>query len=522
MSRKDEMTQVRLIGAGLVCAGLIVLIVVGFIFYNEFRISVPKQHIAVMTQLTGEDVEGNKPIIDGQKGLQKTLLTEGRYFINPYNWDWKIYPMIEIPANKMGVRIRLYGDNLPYGHFLATKENEKGIVEDVLRPGLHAINAVIEGQEALRPKRDYTEIIKLVDPITINAGYRGVVTNRSGPIPENPNTITVEKNFRGVQKESLEEGTYYLNPYTSKVHQIDCRSQRFKLGEKYEMVFPSKDGFLVSLDGVIEFRVIPEKAAEVFVMYNDEANDKEGEAGIDQEIINKIIMPSALSFCRLEGSKSTGRDFIGGETRSQFQKNFQTAMQKACTGSGIEIIQALITEVSPPQEIAGPVRLREIAKQKLKQFKEQRSQQEEEAKLATEKALILQKQALVAAEQLVVKSVTEANQQQAVDVTKAYQDKKVAELDLKAATDKASSITSKKKAEAGIIEFQNIAEASGWKAAVTALGGDGEAYARYVLLEKLAPSYKSIMFNTQDSPFMEIFKTFNSNNKPVKKEGAKE
>lgn len=512
-----EANNARKIGFAVLGVGIVVLLILLYWVYTMFRIDVPSGHIAVLTKRTGEDLENHQVVSpdEDHKGLQLNVLTEGRYFKNPYVWDWKVYPMVEIPAGKMGVRIRLYGDNLPYGHFLATKENEKGVVEEVLRPGRYPINAVIKGQEASRPQQDYVEVVELYDPITITAGYRGVVTNLAGPIPENPNVVLVEKGFRGVQKETLEAGTYYMNPYMYRVHQVDCRSQRFNLGENYEMGFPSKDGFWVSLDGIIEFRVTPDKAAEIFVMYNEEKNDKENEAGIDAEIIKKIIMPNARSFCRLRGSNSTGREFIGGETRTAFQKDFHSAMKDACDPSGIEIVQALITKVNPPQAIAKPVRDREVAKQKLGQFKEQKLQQDAEAKLATEKALIEQRQALVAADQQVVQQTTEAKQKQQVAVTKANEEKKVAEFDLKAAKDQAAAVLAKKKSEATIIDLGNQADAAGWKKAIDALGGDGDAYARYTLFLKLAPSYRSIMTNTADSPLMDVFRGFSAPRQPV-------
>ena len=40
---------------------------------------------------------------------------------------------------------------------------------------------------------------------------------------------------------------------------------------------------------------------------------------------------------------------------------------------------------------------------------------------------------------------------------------------------------------------------------IAAFGGDGEAYARYVMYQKLAPGFRSIMTNTADSPLMEVF-----------------
>src|SRR5262249_52747813 len=191
----------------------VVLLVLALLGYTMLRIDVPAGNVAVLIQKTGADIDNADAVApDGQhKGLQLQVLTEGRYFYNPYYWEGNVYPMVEVPAGKMGVRVRLYGDNLPYGHFLARHENEKGIVPEVLRPGRYPINAAIKGQEAARPLADYVEIVELFDPVTIPAGFRGVVTNLAGEIPDNPNTILAKKGFRGVQEETLDAGTYYLN-----------------------------------------------------------------------------------------------------------------------------------------------------------------------------------------------------------------------------------------------------------------------------------------------------------------------
>ena len=57
------------------------------------------------------------------------------------------------------------------------------------------------------------------------------------------------------------------------------------------MDFLSSDGFPVTLDGAVEFRVFPDRAAEVFVKYNEDDN---GDA-IDGEIIAKVITPESRS-----------------------------------------------------------------------------------------------------------------------------------------------------------------------------------------------------------------------------------
>jgi regulator of protease activity HflC (stomatin/prohibitin superfamily) len=500
------------------------LVVAGYVVYTKFRIDVPAKHFAVLTTKTGEDLENDEEVAPDEKhkGLQLEVLPEGRYFYNPYYWSWEVYRMIEIPRDKMGVRIRLYGEDLPYGDFLASDKEHKGIVEEVIKPGRYAINGIVIDRESKEEvggyrggKSDYVEIVELWSPKIIDAGYKGIVTNLAGPLPEDPNQLLVEEGHRGAQEKTLEPGTYYLNPYMYRINAIDTRSQRFELSEGSDMTFPSKDGFAISLDGIIEFKVIPETAAQTYVTYNDVSNDKPGASAIAEEIIAKVIMPNARAFCRLRGSNSSAREFIGGVTRTAFQNEFQKAITETCEAQGIEIVQALITKIKPPQAIAEPLRQREVAAQELKQYTQQILQQQEEAKLATETAMIEQKRELVGAERIVIEAVTLALEEQQVALEAANRDKAVATEKLEAAKDEAEAIISRATAKAAVIGFENEADAAGWKKSVEALGNDGEAYARYVLYKKLAPGYRSIMTNTADSPLMEVFKNLTAKDEPA-------
>jgi hypothetical protein len=185
-------------------------------------------------------------------------------------------------------------------------------------------------------------------------------------------------------------------------------------------------------------------------------------------------------------------------------------MKASCDPLGVEIIQALITKIKPPQKIAKPVREREIAKQQELQFRQQILQQESQQKLAIETAMVKQKEALVKADQEVVKMTTQAMREMDVAVTKANQDLKVAQFKLEAAKDEAAAAVSRGKAAAEVVRFQNEAEAAGWKQSVNAFGGEGAAFARYTLYKKMAAAYREIMVNTKDSPIMQIFQSFNA------------
>ena len=486
------------------------LLVGGWMAFNFFRVDVVTGEMAILIKKTGEDLRNDQEVAPEEKfkGVQREFLLEGRHWFNPYHWDWTVIEQTVIGEGEMGVLVSLSGEDLGYGEFIAhvdeTKEIfvdgvlSKGIVPGVLRAGRYPINP-------------YLFDIEIHKPVVISAGYYGVVTNLAGTMPKIPNTLLVEKGERGVEADTLGAGTHYVNPYELSIKQVDCRSQTFDLAEKNDMGFPSKDGFWVSLDGTIEFRVMPDKAAEVYVTFNDEDNGDR----IDEEIIRKVIMPIARSYCRVEGSKISGRDFIDGKTRTEFEENFENAMRQECEPLGIEVVVAKITKIFPPEKIAEPIRERGQKKIEVEQYEKQIEQQVEEQNLAVSKKMIERKQALIAAEQSVVKVTTEAMQEQEVAVIKANENMSVAEFKLKAAEDEAEAILSRAQAEADVVGFNNEAEAAGWKRAVEAFNGEGAEYAKYVLNKKLAPAYKRIMANTDNSPIMKIFESFANPEKKV-------
>lgn len=495
---------------GLIASGGFVLLLLSWITYTMFRIDVGPDHYAILIRKTGKDVKNTDEIAPSEdhKGVQKKVLTTGRYFYNPYDYDSEILPLIEIKPDKLGVRVSLTGDDLPYGEFLAQmvapdEAKTKGIVPEVLKPGRYAINPYL-----FKVEIDH-------EPVTVPAGFKGVVTNLAGPFPAKPNTLLVKESERGVQEKTLEPGKYYINPYVTRISKLDCRSQRFNLAEKKDMGFPSKDGFWVTLDGRIEFRINPEKAAEVFVTYNESKN---GDA-IDEEIIRKVILPNARSICRLEGSAKSGREFIEGETRMAFEKKFEQGMREACDSLGVEIIQAVITSIYPPSQIATPIKARGTAKLDETKFQQQIQQQEQEKKLAEQTELVKQKAALVTVDKEIIKLTTEATREQEIALTKANQELAVAKLKLEAAKDESAALVARGEGEAEVILQQNLAEAAGWKRSVAAFGGNGSQFAQYVLYQKLATAYRRVMVNTADSPIMKIFESFNQ---PVQDSGFKQ
>ena len=116
-----------LVGLGLAMAG-----------YNVCKIEVGTGEQAVLIRREGlelaPEMELAPPPKDGKyyyKGVQSGgpnngVLTEGRYFYNPYLWSWEIMPQFVVPADKIGIRVSLAGEDLPPGEILA-EPGQKGI-----------------------------------------------------------------------------------------------------------------------------------------------------------------------------------------------------------------------------------------------------------------------------------------------------------------------------------------------------------------------------------------------------------
>ena len=60
------------------------------------------------------------------KGVQLEVLGEGRYFRNPFTWDWHITAITDIPAGCFGVLVRKYGQDLPEGQIVAPGPEYRG------------------------------------------------------------------------------------------------------------------------------------------------------------------------------------------------------------------------------------------------------------------------------------------------------------------------------------------------------------------------------------------------------------
>jgi regulator of protease activity HflC (stomatin/prohibitin superfamily) len=463
-------------------AVIIICIACSIWIWCGWRIEPSNGQVAVLIKKTGKNLPPETIIAPGTeyKGVQLAMLPEGRYFRNPWTWDWKYFRAMDIPAGKFGVLVRKFGKDLPAGEIVARDDSYKGIVKNVLGTGRHRINP-------------YAYDLKLYNDITIKPGFVGVVTRLIGEdiFSNKASSSTgtgflVGEGFKGVTDGILKERTHRLNPFLYSVSIVNVQSQRFELSGVDAITFLTQDGFTVQAEGTLEFNLQLDKVA----LLSHEVGDMD-------DILQKIILPSARGFSRIEGSKKVATEFIAGESRQAFQNSLESYLKRICAPWGISLNSVLIRDIFAPQEVASIIRARELAVQEAKKIDQQIVQAKSLAELGRQKSLAERNSKVVAAQTERIQRKIAAEQNRAEVTIAAETRLKVAATDLKAAEAESASRLAKAEANRKVVEARTVAEAAVMKQEISVYQNERD-YLRARLYEKTAPRISDVV--TADDP----------------------
>src|SRR5262249_28070463 len=213
------------------------------------------------------------------------------YFLNPLIWGHELQDMVQVKADECLVLTRKFGKEIPKerlgaGDFLA-REGEKGIVAKPLLPGSHPVYS-----------NSHAYSVQRFGAVQVHADQVGVKTLKVGKDPKDlkdkielgKGLFVVSAGYRGVQQEPVPNGTYYLNPWVESITPVEIRSHKVEFAD---IVFPSRDGFMLRPHVVVEYAVMPDLAPQVLVRISDEGQlhqqDKTPEQLLQNEILQKIV-----------------------------------------------------------------------------------------------------------------------------------------------------------------------------------------------------------------------------------------
>jgi regulator of protease activity HflC (stomatin/prohibitin superfamily) len=503
-------------------------------------LNIPKQHVGMVEALDGDPLpEGQILAKDdrvdekgvfhmGQKGPRETILTPGVHPINPKYMQVKQHRAVIIKKGQLGIVTKRVGDVPPPGTILVSKDdNYKGIQREVLVPGEYYLNplavevdiidAVIipKGQVGIVTKRvgtmpprgtilveaddefqgiqreplqpgiyylnPFQKDVKIIPAVAVADGHVGVQIAKTGD-PKPADQLLAKQGQRGIREETLSPGLYYLNPYEYEVVVFDIRQQR------YEMTFQPGVGDTKVSDSI---KFLSDDGFEIEIdltvlyrVFPEDAPFVVATVGRTVENVrDKIIRPSARSFARIIGSMNKGEEFVHGSTREAFQNNLHTALMNKCLASKVKVTQTLVRHFEVPKQLRDPITRKVIAAKLEQQYTQEQKTQVANAELARQTELVNFQAKKVKAETAKMEATIRAEQQRDVEETLVAKKTFEAQGDAeKIKIDAEAKLYAARKDAEGILA-KKTAEAEGQRKMVDAWSGEG---ARFIVAKELA------------------------------------
>ncbi len=525
---------------GGMAVGAVIAAVVIFVWFF-CRIEVEEGQFVPVLRKTGQEISNTDILAPGPefKGPQLEILQEGRHFRNPYNWYWpKPMKATVIKKGKVGVVIRRRGEPLDEGQVVVGNDRQKGILEGQHKPGRYYLNLWeydVEIHPMVKIEPGFMGVVtRLVgaeaeDPnvFVVKKGERGTQPDLlpPGTFPEYSNPYVFMVTPIDVRSQKFEMGREYTITFPSKYGfdirvegTIEWAPDKAKLPELFVKYVDEKD--LQESGGInnIQRKVILPYARSYFRSIGAQYRAVDYMTGAPRIRVQEAVLERLRKSCAKEGIEI--RAFVIRATeppkriRQQYERRgialleIEQFTEEIVTEIGNIVMEGAKPESRPdgtvildergkPRLVGGTAKLAPDGKPlreggRLAKVLEERLK-DRESKLGEVRGTI-------------VELVRDAERYQKVEVTRAERDLAVAGINLEAAKDKAAQALAKGKAEAEVTVMKHQAEALAVKAKITAFK-TGQKYAEYQLIRKFSPGIRRILSNTEGL-FAELFERF--------------
>ena len=556
MSERNIKATVKIVLTGVISA--IAVVAIGIFVYYWFlcRFYVQPGYMAVVTAKTGKAPAAGTILVEkGEKGIWREVLSEGRHFLDPVKYEIKICQAVNIPLGKVGIVTSKVGRELAPGEVIAPDRNSKGIWRDVLGPGMYRLNpegysveivdainipvgfvGVVTSQTGKSPKpgefakpgekgvmRDMLQpglyyinryayqvnIIEIgmnqvsmtgLDNNVQNIQFRRQLTNATNALSElTNNTMNFQAELR---KQNIAPKKSAPQPVAAKARTVKARRRnnapqdskvmlmkveaassdsvaQAGFEDKKAVEFPSRDGFKVSLDMTVEFELMPENISRIYLLYGDLP-----------QVVEKIILPQVLSISRIKGSNYKAQDFIMGDGREKFQNDLRDELKATLAGKHIVVHNAIIRNVEIPQDILKPIQAVSLAREQNLTNLAMQTTAKKLAELNTETELIEQRRREVGQETRKIVALINAEARREVASIDASTRLQVANIGLKRAEiiARTNQVTGEAQVKAKYLVENEAAKGELLKAKAL---GDASLMGQLYMIDKLSPAVET-------------------------------
>jgi regulator of protease activity HflC (stomatin/prohibitin superfamily) len=504
------MSRIKIIVAGLFAAVVLGIGLVEVTRWTAMRVYVAPDEALVVINKFGEALPEGMVVVPADdnhyKGVEEEVRGPGRYFLDPVQYDWKIVKQIEIPAGDPtkwawdSLGLLTTPDAAPMVGVVTLKQGKssagdsevvaagyKGIQRDVLTPGTYKINP-------------YLCDVKMEPAVVVPAGSVGVMTHLVGPTPASTEPagtaearLVEDPAYRGILKQVLQPGIYYLNPRVVHVTVVPVGYDQITLQHdtNNSIQFTSNDAYQVECDLTVVWGRTPDDAPSIV------AN-----IGNVDKVEQYVIGPAMKAACQNEGGKFTAKELIQGNTRSRFQDELTDSLNRDTAGRHVHVLLALVRNVvikdsggnDQTMGLLATIQQANIEVERDLTNKQKTQTAMVAAQLQQAQRLVDVARETVAAETNVKVAQTLADGQKQAAQIAAQQELDVANIQRQVALLDAQRTEILGEANAKVVQMKSDAQAKGSRLLVEALGS-AQAYNLYTFAQNFQPTDLRLIFS---------------------------
>lgn len=495
--------------------------------WTAMRCYVGPDEIMLVTNRFGDTLPNDRRTVrenERFKGVHEEVYGPGRYFFDPVQyethvakqtaisagdpsrWDWD--PMGNMrdasAAPQVGLVTSLEGKTRSDGAEVVD-EGEKGILRKVLTPGTYKLNPVKYKVDlvpaAVVPPGSVGVVTRLVGD-TVEADRETLKAATTGPSGDGPRLVRGPTQ-RGILRDVLQPGIYYLNPRMVKVTVVpvgyDAVTTRDAANVKHageptvvgsSVNFFTKDGYQVEADLTVVWGRRPADAPELVARIGN----------IDR-VSEVVIEPAMKAAAQNQGGRYSAKELIQGTTRSRFQDELSSALEDHLKDRHLEVLLALIRNITikdnagKDQTLGLLATIQQANIEVEKELTNQQKTQTAATRAEYEQALKLvdvARETVSSETGVKVANLMADGEKKAAEIA-AQTEVEVAKLKARVAALEAQRTEILGKAQADVLRMRNDSEARGARLLVEALGSP-EAYNEYVFAKNFEPVDLRLIF----------------------------
>jgi regulator of protease activity HflC (stomatin/prohibitin superfamily) len=382
----------------------------------------------------------------GQKGPQIDILLPGTYRINTKLFEVSVKAATTIPVKMIGLVTAKDGAPLPPTEYIAQtitghsdfqdgagfliNGGQRGPQLDFLKPGTYYINPLLFGvslDDVLIVERG--EVAVIVSTIGKEPLHESPTQGKSDTVDAGIERYVVSSGFRGIQRDVLGPGTYYLNklaytphiipttnitidwamdkwtPRSQATMKIDAETATNETNEATETSYKtltteetilkncsfnplnivSKDGFEISVEVKVILRVLPEQAPFMVARI-----------GTIKNLIEDVIHPLVDSSFRNQASSSEAMQFM--QDRYSEQRKAEDHAADELQKYHVQCVSVLICQIKLPDRLMQTLTDKVVASQQKAMYDSQQEAEGRRAEMEKTKAQANLQPSLVKAE----------------------------------------------------------------------------------------------------------------------------